>query len=158
MAISATSQNQVIFRIFDVFPTCLFFNRSCCICVSSHSPHDFLSLKLSPKRGHFWPFCLPIAFAKWPFLPLFKIVSFFAYFMFFRAAFFNKTYHKGLESFSVWFSIFKVEPKKKPFLTSLLCDSKFKMAIFATFQNYATFCIFDVSLSCFFNWTCLIYV
>ena len=36
----------------------------------------FGTYKLKLRRDHFWPFWLAIAFAKWPVLPLFKIVSF----------------------------------------------------------------------------------
>ena len=55
-----------------------------------------------------------------------------------------------LESFSAWFLIFKVEPKKRPFLTILPSYNLCKMEIFATFQNRVIFCIFDVFSSCFF--------
>ena len=45
----------------------------------SHFSSILITLKLSPKTNHFWLFCLPIAFAKWLFLPLFKILSFLEY-------------------------------------------------------------------------------
>ena len=67
--------------------------------------------------------------------------------MFFRAFFFNKICHKCLELFSVGFSIFKVEPKKRPFLTISPHDSLCKMANFPTFQNRVIFHIFDVLLA-----------
>ena len=36
----------------------------------SHFSSILITLKFTPKLGHFGPFCLGIAIAKWPFLPL----------------------------------------------------------------------------------------
>ena len=53
--------------------------------------------------------------------------------MVFRAFFFNKICHKCLELFSVGFSIFKVEPKKRPFLTISFLYSLYLLIIFVYF-------------------------
>ena len=48
-------------------------------------------------------FCLTIAYAIWPFLPLLQLLSFFEYWAFFRAAFCIKDFNVFLQSFFLGF-------------------------------------------------------
>ena len=80
MANFATFQNHVIF--FNIIFLVVFPIEHLLFGVIF--VHYFLSWKFSLKVGHFLRSCLTITFAKWPILPIFKIVSFFENLMVFE--------------------------------------------------------------------------
>ena len=82
VAICANFQNSLIFRILAVFWG-RFLRRTTLMCLQKRFTHVFGNFFLT-KTGYFaWA----IAFALWPFLAIFKMLSFFEYYMFFGAVF-----------------------------------------------------------------------
>ena len=105
--------------------------------------HDFRSLKLNPKVGHFWQCCLTTAFAKWlAIFPLFKMVSFFNWLgAFWAVSTIEYLCYYCRDVFACFWHL-KVKTQKRPFLAVLACYSLSKMV------NFASFKIVSFSLVC----------
>ena len=95
-------------------------------------------------------FAKSIAFAWWPFLVIFKMLSFFEYKLFFRAVFFIKQLWFAVETFLACFYAFLIfDPKWRFCKVYSLC----LVAIFGNFQNALIFRILPVFWSRFLHTT-----
>ena len=93
-------------------------------------------------------FAKSIAFAWWPFLAIFKMLSFFEYCVFFRAAFCIKQLQCVVETFLACFYAFLIfDPKWQFCKVYSLC----LVAIFGHFQNALIFRILAVFSSRFLH-------
>ena len=136
MAIFATFQNLVIFRILGVFSS-RFLHRTTLMCFQSPFCYDFGLFKFRPKIGHF-PLLQPMQYGHF-------------------CHFSNSCFFSNIRQF---FEPFSAQNNFNVFLKSFLLrfwhfSSPCKIAVFATFQNLVIFRILGVFSSRFLHRTTL---
>ena len=102
MAIFGSFQNALIFRILEVFWSC-FLHRTTAMCCRNVFSMFLCIFNFYPKIKFF---AKSIAFAWWPFLAIFKMLSFFEYKLFFEAVFCMEQLQCVVETFLACFYAF----------------------------------------------------